>query len=281
MTSRAHGRRLHHKRTTKIDLLTLKEEEHSETKYALPGYKVLFSTRLARQYEPIIYSSECMSGDPEALYYRILQSGEDEGNEIELCIQYFYYWKYQHCMMTSHGHDYEPIFIYLKKSDDLNPHLIVNGGLGGPDCYFHKNEVRPRHGKRDGKTRHLISNLAPYPSYPFGQDGNIQFHVCVSTYPLDTGEDLQFENDGHRPLFGIRACSNVFSGARGDLHGHRFNPPLKKLTDRVLNKWYLHHYNNNDDMPFGHDIADPFSSPHIKFHKPSREEIDRLKKERD
>ena len=80
--------------------------------------------------------SECMSGDPEALYYRILQRREDKGNKIELCIQHLRYWQYQHCMMTSHGYDYEPIFIYLKKSDDLNPQLIINGGLGGPDCSF-------------------------------------------------------------------------------------------------------------------------------------------------
>jgi hypothetical protein len=38
---------------------------------------------------------------------------------------------------------------------------------------------------------------------------------------------------------------------------HRLNPPLKKSTDNVLNKWYFHHYENKDDMPFGHDIADP------------------------
>lgn len=124
--------------------------------------------------------------------------------------------------MTSHGYDYEPIFIYLK-SGDSNPYLIVNGGFGKPDCYFHKNEVRPRKDKKDNDTRHVTTTLSPYPSYPFGQDGNIKYHGCVKTYPLDSGEDLQFEEEYH-PLFGIRSCSNVFSGAKGDMHGHRFNP---------------------------------------------------------
>jgi hypothetical protein len=253
-----------------IDHLSLKEHK---TKYALEQYKVFFSDKCARQYEPIVYESECMSGDPEALYYRILQNDKDE-----FCIQYFYYWQYQNCMMTSHGYDYEPIFIYLK-SDNPNPYLIVNGGLGGPNCYFHKNEVRPRKGKRGGDTRRIPANLSPYPFYPFGKDGNIKYHGCISTYPLDTGEDLRFEKE-YRPLFGIRACSNVFSGAQGDLHGHRFNVPLKKLTDRVLSTWYFHHYENTNDMPFGHDIADPFASPYIKFHKPSKEEVERLRKQR-
>jgi hypothetical protein len=31
-------------------------------------------------------------------------------------------------------------------------------------------------------------------------------------------------------------------------------------------------------MPFGHDIADPFAAPYIKFHKPSKEEVERLSK---
>jgi hypothetical protein len=290
--------------------LTLKE---SKTKYALEGYRVFFSSKLARQYEPIVYSGECTSGDPEALYYRILQNddgGDGEKNEFciqylpivysgvcmsgdpeavyyrilqkveknEYCIQYFYYWKYQNCWPESHNYDYEPIFIYLK-SDDSSPYLIVNGGFGTPDCYFHKNEVRPRKGKRDSDIRHVTTNLSPQPFYPFGQDGNLKYDACVKTYPLDTGEDLQFEK-GYHALFGIRACSNVFSGAQGDLHGHRFDPPLKKLTDRVLSKWYFHHYQNTNDMPFGHDIADPFSSPYIKFHKPSKEEVERLSKQR-
>jgi hypothetical protein len=251
--------------------------EH-KTKYALEGYKVFFSTKLAHRYEPIIYASECASGDPEALYYRILQNHNNE-----FCIQYFYYWQYQNCMMTSHGYDYEPIFTYLrsKKSDDgdnLDLYLIVNGGLGGPDCHFHKNEVRPSHGTRNGKTAHVTSNLSAYPYYPFGKDGNVEYHACVSIYPLDTGKDLQFEEE-FRPLFGIRACSNIFSGAQGDLHGHRFKPPLKRLTDRVLDEWYFHHFEDADDMPFGHDIADPFSSPHIKFYKPSKEEVERLGKQ--
>lgn len=265
-----------------VDLLSLKEE-YKRTKYALKEYKMFFSTKLARQYEPIIYSGECMSGDPDAVYYRILQreGRKDEGphKEIELCIQYFYFWQYQSCMMTSHGYDYEPIFIYLKKSDESNPYLIVNGGLGGPDCRFHKNEVRPWNGKRNGRTRSITANLSPYPVYPFGQDGDIKCHECISIYPLDTGEDLQFEGE-HHPLFGIRACSNVFSGAQGDLHGYKFKPPLKKLTDRVLDKWYFRHFKSKDDMPFGHDIADPFSLPYIKFHKPSREEVERLGKQK-
>jgi hypothetical protein len=265
------GRQSKSSSNSRLDLLSLKKHK---TKYALQGYKVFFSDKLAHRYEPIVYSSECMSGDPEALYYRILQNREKN----EFCIQYFYYWQYQNCMMTSHGYDYEPIFIYLKSSD-LNPYLIVNGGLGKPDCHFHKNEVRPHKGKRDSNTRHVTVNLSPHPFYPFGQNGNVKYHGCVKTYPLITGEDLQFEEKYH-PLFGIRACSNVFSGAQWDLHGYRFDPPLKKLTDRVLDKWYFHHYKNTNDMPFGHDIADPFTSPYIKFHKPTREEVERLRKQR-
>ena len=54
----------------------------------------------------------------------------------------------------------------------------------------------------------------------------------AKTYPLSGGRDLQFEQE--HPLFGIRACSNVFSGAGYDLQGERFDPQLKRLTDPVL-----------------------------------------------
>jgi hypothetical protein len=246
--------------------------EH-KSEFVLERYKVFFSDQLANRYQPIIYSGECMSGNPEGLYYRILKNSDKN----EFCIQYFCYWLYQECMMTSHTYDYEPIFIYLKP-DDPNPYLIVNSGLGGPDCNFSKNEVHPRHGKRVSKDQHVAANLARHPFYPFGRDGNVRCRECISIYPLDTGEDLQFE--GFRPLFGVRACSNVFSGAEGNLHGDRFNPSLKKLTDRVLGEWYFHHYENTDDMPFGYDIADPFAPPYIKFYKPSKEEVEKLRQQR-
>lgn len=118
--------------------------EEKRSTYVLRNYKVFFSNKLARKYEPIVYSGVCMSGDPEAVYYRIVNNDKQE-----FCIQYFYYWKHQHCgMVASHGYDYEPIFVYLKK-DSPNVYLIVNGGFGQPDCNFHKNEVRPSTGTRD------------------------------------------------------------------------------------------------------------------------------------
>ena len=69
---------------------------------------------------------------------------------------------------------------------------------------------------------------------------------------------MQFEECIHVLAF-VR-CSNVFSGAKEHLVGDILTP-LKELTDTVLEEWYYNHYNEEDDMPFGHDIADPFSYP--------------------
>ena len=44
----------------------------SKSKYALPKYSLIFSETLAKSYEPVVYSHECLSGPPEAVYYRIL-----------------------------------------------------------------------------------------------------------------------------------------------------------------------------------------------------------------
>jgi len=142
--------------------------------------------------------------------------------------------------------------------------MIVNGGLGSPiDCHFHKNEIRPKTGKRSIRHREFEEKLSPKPFYPFGKRGNVTFEGCTKNYPL-SGKDLYFEK--YHSKFGIAICPNVFSGAKSALSGKRFNPPLKKLTNQVLNIWYFKHYNDEIDVPFGHDIADPFSYPHIKYH---------------
>jgi hypothetical protein len=227
--------------------------------YVLPRYRVYFDDVMATKYKPIVYSHECLSGDPEAVYYRIV--AKDDTREI--CIQYFFYWAYQNCMMASHRYDYEPIFVYFKEGS-TTPEMIVNGGLGGPECGFHKNEIRPAIGERSEFEVHFSIKLCPKPYYPYGKDGNVECKGCCKTYPLSGGRDLQFEQQ--HSLFGIRACSNVFSGARYDLEGKKFDPLLKQLTDEVLKEWYFKHYNEEDDMPFGHDVADPFSYPYIKYH---------------
>jgi hypothetical protein len=120
---------------------------------------VHFDDELATKYRPIVYSHECLSGDPEAAYYRIVSDG-DRG---KICIQYFFYWAYQSCMMASHRYDYEPIFIYLKEGSS-SLQMIVNGGLGGPECGFHKNEIRPAIGERSEVSIPISAKMSPKPT---------------------------------------------------------------------------------------------------------------------
>jgi hypothetical protein len=237
-----------------------------DSAYVLPRYRVFFDDGLAARYKPTVYSHECLSGDPEGIYYRIIAKG---GHEEEVCIEYFFYWAYQHCMMASHRYDYEPIFVYLKNGN-ASPQMIVNGGLGGPECDFHKIEIRPEIGERSEFEIHFLEKMCAEPYYPFGRAGDVKCEGCCKIYPLSGGKDLQFEEQ--HSLFGIRACSNIFSGAGYDLEGKRFNPELKRLTDDVLKEWYFNHYHSKEDMPFGHDIADPFSYPYIKYRS-SRAEL--------
>src|SRR3954452_20947519 len=123
------------------------KKNNNNSLYILPKYEVYFDDEIASKYKPIVFSHECLSGDPEGLYYRIVAN--DEENEI--CIQYFFYWNHQWCMMASHKYDYEPIFIYMSRDNTSLPKLIVNGGLGGVKCGFHKNEIRPKTGVRSDK----------------------------------------------------------------------------------------------------------------------------------
>ncbi len=76
------------------------------------------------------------------------------------------------------------------------------------------------------------NSLSPKPDHPFGKDGSVECEGCCKTYPLSGGRDLQFEQE--HPLFGIRACSNVFSGAGYDLQGNRFDPQRFCIETMVL-----------------------------------------------
>jgi hypothetical protein len=123
----------------------------TKSKYALAQYGVLFDDILAHKFKPIAYYHECLSGDPDSLYYRIVVNKSD--TKIDFCLQYFFYWSYQWCLMSSHRYDYEPIFVYLGKDLDdeskfdddsfdfdssLTISLIVNGGLGSANAVSQK-----------------------------------------------------------------------------------------------------------------------------------------------
>lgn len=69
-------------------------------------------------------------------------------------------------------YDYDPIFIYLREGS-ATPHMIVNSGLGGPECGFHKNEIRPATGERSGFEVLFSAKMCPKPYYPFGKDGSL------------------------------------------------------------------------------------------------------------
>jgi hypothetical protein len=239
------------------------------TKFVFDKYTVSFSDKLAQQYKPIIYKYKCNSGSPKCLYYRIVLSEETKMS----CIQYFYYWEDQRCYLpgASHRYDYEPIFIYLQGNESF-PYRIVNAGLGSPYCKLHKNEIRPRTGIRQIVEGWFDTTLSPKKYFPWGKNGKVRYSGCSQVYPLSNGGDLQFQDRLH-PCFGIRECSNVFSGAKNHLRGEIFDPRFEKLTDGVLEEWYFQHYSDRKDSPFGHDIADPFSSPYIKYHRPTQSEV--------
>ena len=231
-----------------------------QSKYVLDKYYTCFNDDLAKKYLPIIYKNECYSGEPFGVYYRIVV---DPKPKI-YCIQYYYYWKKQFCIFP-HRHDYEPILVFLNNKD-VFPYGIVNSGFSSnPTTSFHKVELRPLTGKRSKTLKKRTTTITKAPNYPFGKSGKSKTKVWFKSYPLKgSREDLTFRNN-RRARFGIKNCSNVFSGAKNTLRGSLFNPPLRRLTDKVLDKWYFQHYKKQSDMPFGHDVASPFIFPFINY----------------
>ena len=62
----------------------------------------------------------------------------------------------------SNGKIAYPIFIYLKEGNS-SPQMIVNSGLGGPDCDFHKNEIHPSIGDRSAFEVHFSEKMCSKP----------------------------------------------------------------------------------------------------------------------
>lgn len=222
-------------------------------------------------YQPILYSQNVPHNDsdpsfkPEAIYYRIIF----EPTQAEYCIQYYFYWLDQNCSsflgISNHKYDYEPIYVYFHPSE-ISPIGVVNSGeskvLGLNQCRFHKTEARKKeYSIRDQVEESCTFRTSPAPYYPFGGSEGIEGKNCAKRYPL--AGSIYFSDV--RPMFGVATCFHAFSGAENSLNGGLIEPSLKQLNDEILHEWYMNHYNDRLEEPFGHDVSNPFEFPFIKY----------------
>ena len=241
--------------------------EKYDSQFKVPSTEVFFCDDLANLYKPIIYGADFPDPEPVGIYYRIMLSP----GLNRLCIQYYVYWLDQDCLdilpIADHKYDYEPILIFIDLPQEF-PVGIVNAGFSsslGLTCRFHKTEIRlTEFVDRDFKEYQFRYKTSPAPSYPFGGQAGLIGSTCIKKYPISGAIYLK---DLH-PMFGITSCSHVFSGAEKALHGRIMSLPINRLDDQILHEWYFEHYDDENEEPFGHDVSDPFTFPHIKYCDP-------------
>ncbi|HEY4699849.1 MAG TPA: hypothetical protein VIH27_05720, partial [Nitrososphaerales archaeon] len=147
-----------------------------------------------------------------------------------------------------------------------NPYiqLIVNGGIVGLG-HEHKTEIHDsRLTIRDTEETMEPFTTSKKPYFPWGGSKGINNVAKIKRYPLRT--TVYFDN--RKPMFMIAQCNHPFTGKidqTREVEGMNLNPPLKRLTDKVLQEWYYEHGKSDDEEQFGHDISNPFICPYIKY----------------
>jgi hypothetical protein len=215
--------------------------------FVSPQYVVAFCDDLASRYRPIILDPQGYGRfpvPPDFMAYRIVFDEERH----RLCIIYEIYWRRQDCTWhkfnKDHNHDYEQIQIHFNLSTGKLNRVVV--ASDGPPLYGgHGVEIY---------------------SYPWGRH---PYEIWVINQPLD---NLLFRK--RRPVVRITTCFHVFTGIVRDrlpedfpvsaldvLFPHELEIPLRRLTQRILWKWYYQHFENR----FGHDLSHPFNPPHILY----------------
>lgn len=227
--------------------------------YVEEGIDVLFDKDYAEKFQPIVYDRKGFGTDPEAkgMYYRILEAGEVRA------IQLFIYWEKQDCTdeyplvgeFFSHSYDYEPVIVFVR-GGKINKVVIAGaGGLTWP-WLGHQTEIyREEESNVLGKVTYRTS---PEPHYPYGE------HTEEDMFKAEPLTRVSFK--GTRLMIGLATCYHVYTTRKHYLTGQILDPPLKRLTDDILNKWYKEEH-------FGHDVSNPWKHPHIRFHSPPKLEL--------
>lgn len=251
----------------------------AKSKYLVKWLDLYFCDDLASQRVPLIFDPNGYGSKPvkpKGIYYRTVRFK----NRNSLCFQYFVYWPKQKCGgIRDHIHDYEPIFIFYKISSK-HPYMVANNGVGG-NVSLHRIEIHAdKYGYRDKKDHPGNFQTSPSPYYPFGDSEGQKIKQFYKRYPLMSS--LYFK-DNH-PLFAVCMCYHVFGGQEkysGLLQTKYIedNPlelKLRRLDDKVLDKWYLKHHKSKNEEPFGHDVSNPFKFPYIRYFDPKNHPLIKL-----
>ncbi len=152
----------------------------------------------------------------------------------------------------SHDYDFEPILVFVEEGNIVK---VAISGRGDLDATPHRNDIfAPIDSYAEGECDYYTSER---PYYPLGRQGST---TAFKEFSL---AKIRFEDN--RPSFAVVTCYHAFT-ASSNLYGEevfkrRFNFELRQLNDDVLEEWY-------GKKNFGHDVADPFTLPYIKFSEP-------------
>ena len=229
------------------------------------------ASRVAEMYEPRLYNSADQCHD--TIYYRVVKGYDPYAEFDAYLIQYFGYWMCQDPLdpFTSHEHDYEPIFIWVRNIGD-RPYRVAYDRWRLDALHMHEIHrtylwIDPLFEGTQSMPSHVYTQHKSY--YQFGRSEYDQDGVN-DLYLWNLSTSLQNNWDGNHVRLGI---ANRYHTYDTDISGSYCGDcSLSPLTDEQLITWYRMAIDDENPcdvcdcdwgerwsvMPFKYDISDPF-----------------------
>ncbi len=242
----------------KPDLITINGKDYSlyfqENKFANPNNKTAFCEDLSSDFLPVVLedkdTSDYQFQPSDTVYYQIQVNKENK-----LCIIYVYSWP-QSEPDLEFGY-YKQIQMHFDLKKKILESIVVSSDGSLQDSNHHVHIFRPISSAKKEEKSIELSSLFPFKDQKTPQ-------ITVIERPMF---ELSFYNIS--PVVKTLSFGDSFYAVpRSDNNNAGYKKrsfSLEKLGEKTLQKWYF-----EDAIKFGHDLYDPFESPHIFFVIPSK-----------
>lgn len=240
------------------DLITINGKEYSlyysENEFVKPENKTAFCEDLASDFLPVVLedkdTSDYQFQPSDSVYYQI-----QVNKESKLCIIYVYSWP-QSEPDLEFGY-YKQIQMHFDLKKKILESIVVSSDGSLQDTKHHVHIFRPISSAKQEEKNVKLSSLFPFKDQKTPQ-------ITVIERPMF---ELSFDNVS--PVVKTLSFGDSFYAVprsdNGDTGYKKRSFSLEKLDEQALQKWYF-----EDAIKFGHDLYDPFESPHIFFVIPSK-----------
>lgn len=222
--------------------------------FANPDNKTAFCEDLAIDFLPVVAedkeASDYQFQPDDTVFYQIQTNPQNK-----LCIIYVYSWPQAYTELEF-GY-YKQIQMHFDLQKKILEQIVISADGSMQDTDHHVHAFCPISSAKQYKETVKLSE-----SFPYNHEKTPE--ITLVKRPMF---ELSFDNVSPvvtTPSFDKSFYAVTRDNEKSNYKKRSFN--LEKLDEKTLSKWYL-----EDEVKFGHDLYDPFQSPHIFFVVPTRQ----------